>query len=561
MESLRPVRTKLFPQLSAIYRDVSRRDVERSLAADILADYAADQPQLLADLLMDADEKQFAVIYPKLKEQGEQGLPVLIGEIDKKLPSDLPSSDEGREKLAKRQANAAVALLKMNQPPRVYPLLKHSPDPRVRSYLIHRLSPLEADAGALIQHLGEEPDITIRRALLLSLGEFDAKEFSPEGRQAALPKLQEMYRTATDPGLHAAAEWLLRQWHEETWLQQMGQVLVKDKEQREKCLADIKQVLAKDKDEAKPQWYVTGQGLTMVVISGPVEFLMGSPPTEVGREEGADGEMEKQHKKRIGHSFAIAAKKVTVEQFLRFRKDHKYNKQFAPKVDCPVNLVTWYEAAAYCNWLSAQEGLPEGEWCYLPIGYLAPAARGASAALLGASPLGIGSVAAMGTLMARDQGLFASGMRCAPNYLHRTGYRLPTEAEWEYACRAGAMTSRYYGDTETLLGRYAWYTNNSFNRWMVSVGSLKPNDFGLFDMHDNANEWCHDMFALYSPGSGGRYSEDLEDKRDVNDSFNRILRGGSFRSHPVDVRCADRGWNTPAHKYYDVGFRPVRTFR
>ena len=84
---------------------------ERSLATDILADYAADQPQVLADLLMDADEKQFAVIYPKFKEQGEQGLPVLTGEIDKKLPSDLPSSDEKREKLAKRQANAAVALL------------------------------------------------------------------------------------------------------------------------------------------------------------------------------------------------------------------------------------------------------------------------------------------------------------------------------------------------------------------------------------------------------------------------------------------------------------------
>ena len=64
---------------------------------------------------------------------------MLTGEIDKKLPSDLPSSDEKREKLAKRQANAAVALLKMNQPAKVWPLLKHSPDPRVRSYLIHRL--------------------------------------------------------------------------------------------------------------------------------------------------------------------------------------------------------------------------------------------------------------------------------------------------------------------------------------------------------------------------------------------------------------------------------------
>ena len=73
---------------------------------------------------------------------------MLTGEIDKKLPADMPSADEKRETLAKRQANAAVALLRMNQPEKVWPLLKHSPDPRVRSYLIHRLGPLGADADA-----------------------------------------------------------------------------------------------------------------------------------------------------------------------------------------------------------------------------------------------------------------------------------------------------------------------------------------------------------------------------------------------------------------------------
>ena len=130
----------------------------------MLADYAADQPQVLADLLMDADEKQFAVIYPKFKEHGEQGLPVLTGEIDKKLPSDLPSSDEKREKLAKRQANAAVALLRMNQPEKVWPLLNAQPpdDPRVRSYLIHRLSVRWVPTPeGIVKRLDEEPDVTI----------------------------------------------------------------------------------------------------------------------------------------------------------------------------------------------------------------------------------------------------------------------------------------------------------------------------------------------------------------------------------------------------------------
>lgn len=103
-----------------------------------------------------------------------------------------------------------MALLRMNQPEKVWPLLKHSPDPRVRSYLIHRLSPLGADAKAIVKQWQEEKDITIRRALLLSLGEFSEKEFPLDDRKALLPKLQDIYRTEADPGLHASAEWLLR---------------------------------------------------------------------------------------------------------------------------------------------------------------------------------------------------------------------------------------------------------------------------------------------------------------------------------------------------------------
>ena len=115
------------------------------------------------------------------------------------------------------------------------------------------------------------------------MGEFGEKELPPETRKALLPKLQDIYRTATDPGLHAAAEWLLRQWKQEAWLKQVNEEWAKDKEQRQKRLQGIQQLLTKDKEKTPPQWYVNGQGQTMVVIPGPVEFVMGSPPTEEGR--------------------------------------------------------------------------------------------------------------------------------------------------------------------------------------------------------------------------------------------------------------------------------------
>jgi formylglycine-generating enzyme required for sulfatase activity len=226
---------------------------------------------------------------------------------------------------------------------------------------------------------------------------------------------------------------------------------------------------------------------------------------------------------QIGRTFAIASKEVTVEQFRLFRKEHSFNRQYARADDCPANVVTWYDAAAYCNWLSAREGIAKEQWCYEP----------------------------------NDAGEYAEDMKLKPNYLAVAGYRLPSEAEWEYACRAGAVTSRYYGETEELLGKYAWYTANSRDREMLPVGSLKPNDLGLFDMLGNALEWCQEGFAYYPEGKA---SEDKEDKKDIKDKIRRVLRGGSFDNQASPVRSALRLIVVPTAQYSSVGFRPARTF-
>jgi serine/threonine protein kinase len=354
LESFRPVRAKLRTPLAEIFRAADRRDAERSTAAAILADYASHQPDTLAHLLMDADERQFAVVYPKFEEEGERGLPALIVEIDRKLPPD--AKDDAKERLAKRQANAAVALLRMNQPAKVWPLLKHSPDPTVRSYLIHRLGPLGADAGTIFQHLNAEPDVTIRRALILSLGpeEFGKEAWTPDGKKRLVQQLQEMYRTAADPGLHAAAEWLLGTWQQGSWLEQVNDEWAKDEEQRQQRLENIRQLVTKEKAKT-PQWYVTGQGQTMVVLPGPVEFLMGSPKAESSKRDEELGYGTR--RVRIKRTFAIGAKAVTVGEFRRLHPAYKHSKD--PE-DCPAAFVSWYEAAEYCNRLSEKMGLANG---------------------------------------------------------------------------------------------------------------------------------------------------------------------------------------------------------
>src|SRR5262249_38961775 len=143
-------------------------------------------------------------------------------------------------------------------------------------------------------------------------------------------------------------------------------------------------------------------------------------------------------------------------------------------------------------------------------------------------------------------------------YLSLQGYRLPTEAEWEYACRAGAVTSRYYGETEELLPRYGWYQNNAGER-SRPVGSKKPNDLGMFDLHGNTFTWCQERGKDYPAAKDGESIVDKEDDLSIKSTDGRVMRGGSFDNHASIVRCTLRLWYVPTIRYYTVGIRPART--
>jgi len=146
-------------------------------------------------------------------------------------------------------------------------------------------------------------------------------------------------------------------------------------------------------------------------------------------------------------------------------------------------------------------------------------------------------------------------VRLRENYLSLQGYRLPTEAEMEYAIRAGAVTSRFFGETEDLLPKYSWYMKNS-QQLTWPVGILKPNDFGLFDVQGNVFNWCQERWRTTSRAA----SDDKEDLAlDVEPKRDRKIRGAGFSSRVPQVRSAYGSFLEPGNDNNHLGIRVART--
>ncbi len=170
----------------------------------------------------------------------------------------------------------------------------------------------------------------------------------------------------------------------------------------------------------------------------------------------------------------------------------------------PVEQVTWFNAIEFCNRLSEQEGVPP----YYK--------RRRDVTILGGA-----------------------------------GYRLPTEAEWEYTCRAGSEGAYCFGGDVNLLHRYAWFCENSGDM-THPVGQKQPNAWGFYDMHGNVWEWCWDLWDAY------RTTPQEKPARPSRGS-DRVFRGGSWLVGPDVLRSAIRKWNVPDYQDDSLGFRVART--
>lgn len=281
-------------------------------------------------------------------------------------------------------------------------------------------------------------------------------------------------------------------------------------------------------DSASDAGYITGPvGIQFAVISGGT-FTMGSPSTELGHMPGDAG--ESQHDVTFMYGFAMGVTEVTQGQWKA--KSGGTNPSYFSNCgdDCPVEQVDWYSALAYANALSDAAELQS---CYTLTdceddsnGWQDGHHAGCTAATF-------------------------VGLDC-------TGYRLPTEAEWEYAYRAGTMTAYYNGensktapcDFDEKLDEIGWYCSNGEDR-THRVKDKQANAWGLYDMAGNVWEFTWDWY--------GPYPSDTTDYAGPATGSNRVLRGGAWAGLPLHARAAFRVPSDPTSRGDSVGFRLTRT--
>jgi len=272
---------------------------------------------------------------------------------------------------------------------------------------------------------------------------------------------------------------------------------------------------------ARSNYGSSGSDLKMVQINGGF-FMMGSPDNESNH--GLE-DVEKQHGVTVS-PFFISKYQITQEQYETVMG---YNPSYFNGKNHPVERVTWYDAIEFCNKLSEKEGLEQ--------------------------------VYTMTVVARNDNNNITDATIDAVN-LNANGYRLPTETEWEYACRAGAETAFNWGTNRINSTQanfkadadlYNGSSSGEFRAKTTAIGSFAPNAWGLYDMHGNVWEWCWDYYESYSGNGGTDYGEQ-------SDSVFRVMRGGSWGVPGYFLRSAARGYGDPGYRHYSIGFRIVRPY-
>ena len=384
------------------------------------------------------------------------------------------------------QARLAIFLWQLGDPAGMEQVLALAADPMPRTALIHSFGTWAVSLQALPDLLRGNHDPALQSGICAAVGLLDPASLSPSERGAFVEVLEYLYRETPDSGVHSAAGWALGRWHQ-----------------------DLPAIKASKQAPSQRGWFVNSHGMTMLVVQ-PGTFAMG----DLSPEQPAVRTVT------IAHRYFLSDREVSVALFRQFRADPSYPAEEPGKSkwidrgygeDCAVGAVSWTEAVLFCNWLSHKE---KREPCYSSFSR---------------------------PTMENQRGTITWTWDIKAN-----GYRLPTESEWEFACRARSQTPYSFGDDSERLVHYAYFNMNSGGRTRPR-GQKLPNGWGFFDMHGNVAEWCwvdRDLSTANAlkapPVSTGRAP----------------YRGGGFFTDAGEARSGRTPEPLEVHgRYPHVGFR------
>ena len=559
LPALKPVRDKLLPPMRTNFAVIDNARRERSdRSASLIASLFDDQPETLTGLLGTASPTQLAWLLPPLQTKLDIATQLLTDRLMKLEAAESGTTEETESRIIAK-ANLVIALIQTGSS-KHWAYLDRSQHVSIATEIIERLGPSARFNPIAINHLTQELANWQNAApgpmasLILSMGQFSDAQIPQARRESLIPLLLDVFNEHPQVEIHSAARWLLQKWDATS------------------KLAAAEHELRSPHPMPGYGWHVDPTGNTFAIFEPVDQLWMGisTVHTALAVAEGSATDGELLHLRRIPRRFGICIHEVTSDQFEDFENDmvtrwkqrlatlgsedktaagqlkarikdvsRRQKIRSAYSSDAPVVNISWVRVLAYCRWLSDKNS----------TGHCLPS-------------------------VTRLQQWYddKTDVPLLQGHLRRPGYRLPTAAEWEYACRANTNTLRLYGSTPSRLEAYSWYgANRNFS--LKPVGILKPNGFGLFDILGNASEWCLTWHQELLPDSSLAVSSDLiaTDGSDLIwpdigesqkgwQSDAREHRGGSYRDSAGDLRTSKRFHLKPFKGLNHLGFRLARTY-
>jgi formylglycine-generating enzyme required for sulfatase activity len=488
LSSLEPVRDYALPLLKARYKENPESSRQRLHAAFALAALGEPPTEFLVHQVAVIPSSEARNLIVALAAARDAPLSELLGHVQSEDHSEL-------------RARYAIFLLQLGDCRGAEQLLSAAAAPADRAAFILGFAEWYAGLRPLDTMLEADEDPNYRSGMCAALGLVDLSSLALADRDAVAKAVTDLHVSARDAGTHSAAGWALRHWKIEP------QELPPAKPAQVGC-----------------HWFVNGLGMTMLEIA-PGSFQMGHPELTAATP----------HPVQLTRGYYIADCEVRVDQFQRFMEDSNWlsaekpvdwrgpDSLASPDPSCPVQRVSWFDAVMFCNWLSSRE---RRQPCYRRNGEKQ-------------------------TVQIDGKDKTWDIWECD---FVADGYRLPTEAEWEHASRAGTSTMFWFGDDAELLRYFGFYSSNSRGPdskvHAQPVGTATPNQWGLFDMHGNVGQWCHDWFAPYTSNA--------QDPAGPSTGTFRICRGGScFDIDPAGSASPARKYQQSDQRTVFVGFRVV----